>query len=131
MRPLILDQQVTRQQLLDYLVASEYEFLHDHEQNIEYALVFVVYQGEDVAGYIWFYQLEEDESSWVVHVAALPGHRKQFFTRTLVNTVLSTCYALGCNRVIAENNGKEYLERMGGKPDINGCIVLELPKTWR
>lgn len=117
--------------LLNHLEKSDYEFIDEHRDVLQYAMVFTCFRGEDVAGYIWFYQLEEDMRTWVVHISVLPEHKGRFFSRTMINTLFPACYALGCNKVIAENKSSEILARIGGEALPDGGAVLNLPFIWR
>lgn len=130
-RPRIIDQEIARDWLLDHLEDSGYEYLHDHEEIIDCAFVFVCSKGDDIAGFIWFYQCESDEHSWVVHISVVPGYHNKFFSRTLVNTIFASCYALGCNEIVAENTSKDILARMGGLPNADDGVTLNLPAVWR
>lgn len=130
-RPIIGDQERARELLYDHLVDTDYEFLDEHADILRYAAVFVCFSGADIAGYIWFYQLEEDEYTWVVHISIVPRFRKRFFSRTMINTLFPACYAMGCNAVLAENESSEILERIGGEAQPDGSVILNLPFIWR
>lgn len=130
-RPILGDQDAAREELYSHLEETDYEFLQDHADILKYAAVFVCFSGEYIAGYIWFYQWEEDPHTWIVHISIVPEYRKRFFSRTMINTLFPACYALGCNAVLAENESSEILERIGGKAQPDGSVLLELPFIWR
>ncbi len=130
-RPIIGDQDQARELLYDHLVETDYEFLDDHADILRYAVVFVCFSGEDVAGFIWFYRMEEDDTTWIVHISLASRYKKRFFSRGMINTLFPTCYALGCNAVLAENESSEILERIGGEALPDGGVLLNLPFIWR
>lgn len=130
-RPIVRNQDEARADLYDYLSETEYKYIDEHVDLLRHAAVFTCVAGEEIAGYIWFYQLEEDPDMWVVHMTVHPAYQRRFFNRTLVNTVFATCYAYGCEQVLAENESSEILERFGGRPHPDGGIVLDMPYTWR
>jgi GNAT superfamily N-acetyltransferase len=117
--------------LYDHLVETNYPFLDDHAEILEYAIVFVCLSEESIAGFVWFYMLEEDDETWVVHISVLPEFQKRFFSRAFINTLFPTCYAMGCNKVLAEDASKEILERIGGEAQPEGGVILKLPFIWR
>lgn len=126
----LIDQDFAQQCLLEHLVESDYEFLGDHKTIIDKAIVFMGYKDGNVAGYVWFYPVD-DYGTWVVHMSVLERYRSRFLSKTLVNTVFPTCYGLGCETVLAENKSSEILERIGGERLPTGGVNLKLPFIWR
>jgi GNAT superfamily N-acetyltransferase len=130
-RPRIGSQDKARELLYDHLVETNYPFLDGHAEILEYAVVFVCLSEESIAGFSWFYMLEDDDETWVMHLSVLPEFQKRFFSRTFINTLFSTCYAMGCNAILVENQSGDILERIGGKAQPDGSVILKLPFIWR
>lgn len=130
-RPILGDQDEARKLLYEHLEETDYEFLEEHADILQYAAVFVCFSKEYIAGYIWFYQWEEDPYTWIVHISIVPEFRKRFFSRMMINTLFPACHAMGCNAVMAENQSSEILERIGGKAQPDGSVILKLPFIWR
>lgn len=130
-RPILGDQDEARKLLYEHLEETDYEFLEEHADILQYAAVFVCFSKEYIAGYIWFYQWEEDPYTWIVHISIVPEFRKRFFSRMMINTLFPACHAMGCNAVMAENQSSEILERIGGEAQPDGSVILKLPFIWR
>jgi len=126
-----LSSQVEARQLLyDHLEETDYEFFDDHVDLLQHSLIFVAKADDRAAGFFWLYGLEEDEDTWAIHCSVVEEFKRQFFSRTLMNTLYLTCYSLGCNAILAESENSDLLGRMGGEETPDGVIV-RLPFIWR
>lgn len=128
-RPRVHDAELSQAALLDYMRGTDYPYMQWHEPIIDYAFVFTCEAGDEVAGFIWCYVLEEDETAWTVHALVRPEYQKRFFSRRLVNTLLATAWVSGIDRVIVENSQTELLLRIGGYETEDGA-ELKLPHKW-
>ena len=123
-----LDQ--ARQLLREHMERSEYPWLESHLPIIDASVVFVCMDGEYIAGYVWFYMLEEDAKTWVVHMSLEQKYRKAAFSRTTANTIFAVCYSLGCDAILAESESRALLRRIGAVETEDGAL-LRLPYVWR
>jgi hypothetical protein len=85
---------------------------------------------EYIAGYVWFYLLENDTKTWVVHMSLEQKYKRNAFSRTTANTIFAVCYSLGCDAILAEATSRELLLRIGATETENGAL-LRLPYHWR
>ena len=129
-RPHLDDQDEARKRLLEAMVDQEYPCIESHEPIIQYAIVFTCRKGDEVAGFIWFYNMAEKEGTWTIHFLVLPEYRKRFFWRNMGNAIAGTIWSLGCNSVVAENSYKEWMYRLGGYDTEDG-VQCDLPWKWR
>lgn len=132
LRPILGDQDVLKDSLDLHLESSDYAWYDEHVDLIPYSMVYNIVDTKTgvTAGYIWFYQLEEDQQAWPVHVSVKDDYKGHFFCRNMVNTIFATNWALGCEEIIAENANADILIRMGGVPNDGGAS-LKLPHIWR
>jgi GNAT superfamily N-acetyltransferase len=91
--------------------------------------VFTCEVKDKIAGFIWCYGLDGDETTWAIHAMVLPDYQKRFFTRRLVNTLFSVAWVSGVDRVLVENSQTEMLLRVGGYMTDDGA-ALDLPHKW-
>lgn len=133
LRPVIDDQDTARENLAEVMEETAYPHRHNHYKILDYAFVVAIMDTEKntLAGYFWFYRLEEDETSYPIHLLVLPGHKKRFFSRTLVNSCFALMWILGCNRVVAENANQDLLLRVGGYMNEEDEAIVLLPHEWR
>jgi GNAT superfamily N-acetyltransferase len=128
-RPRVHDAKLSQDALLDYMRHTNYPYLEAHERIIDYAFVFTCEVKDKIAGFIWCYALDEDETTWAVHAMVLPDYQKRFFSRRLVNTLLGVAWVSGVDRVLVENSQTEMLLRVGGYMTDDGAM-LDLPHKW-
>jgi len=132
LRPILGDQDVLKDSLDLHLESSDYAWYDEHIDLIPYSMVYNIVDTKTgiTAGYIWFYQLEEDQKTWPVHVSVKDDYKGHFFCRNMVNTIFAANWSLGCEEIIAENANADILIRMGGVPKDGGAS-LKLPHIWR
>lgn len=132
LRPILGDQEVLKDSLDLHLESTEYAWYDEHIDLIPFSMVYNIVDTKTgiTAGFIWFYQLEEDQKTWPVHVSVKDDYKGHFFCRNMVNAIFAANWALGCEEIIAENANADILIRMGGKPS-NGGASLKLPHIWR
>lgn len=133
LRPVIDPPEEAREALLDVMEETCYPYTAKHIPIIENAFVVSIIDEERnvLAGYMWFYRLEEDEQRFSLHLVVLPEYRKRFFSRTLVNSILSLIWVLGCDTLVVENTNKDMLVRIGGYMNSDDEAELPLPHEWR
>ena len=119
-----------RQLLREHMEESEYPWAKSHLPILDGSVVFVCMDGEYIAGYVWFYLLEDDTKTWVVHMSLEQKYRKAAFSRTTANTIFAVCYSLGCDAILAESESRALLRRIGAVETENGAL-LRLPYVWR
>lgn len=129
-RPLLADQEESRQRLVGAMFETDYPYAEEHEKIIDYAIVFEGMDGDDIAGYVWFYRMAENESVWAIHLMVFDGYKGRFFRRSVVNSFFGAMYSLGCDIVRAENWHQDLLLRVGGKQNSE-FVDLKLPHIWR
>jgi len=130
LRPSLADPRESVPLLIRHLEETDYEFLADHIDILESAIIFVCRTHEEIGGFIWYYQSESDETHWIVHMSVCESYQRRFFSRHLITSMFGACYALGANVIIAEDASQELLARIGGKYH-DGEVILELPFIWR
>lgn len=128
-RPRIHEAKLSQQTLLDYMHHYEYPHLENHRRVIDYAFVVTCEAGDEIAGFMWCYLLDDDETRWSCHTMVTPKYQKRFFTRRLMNTVFSVAWVSGVNTLVVENSHQELLLRMGGRMTDDGA-ELDLPHKW-
>ncbi len=133
LRPVIDEQPDARWLLWETMEETSYPYRHYHDEIMDHAFVLSIVDTEtsELAGYFWFYRLADNETEYSIHLLVLPGHKKRFFSRTLVNACLNLMWVLGCDTVIAENANHELLLRVGGYMNDEDEAVLTLPHEWR
>ena len=129
-RPLLADQEDLRRLLSEWMDRLDYPYADAHREIIDNALVFECAKGDDLAGFLWFYRLEGEETVYAIHAMVLPKYRRRFFSRTLVNAVSGALFCLGATKVRAENSYQELIERLSGQRNED-YVDLDLPFTWR
>ena len=129
-RPLLADQEDLRRLLSEWMDRLDYPYADAHREIINNALVFECAKGDDLAGFLWFYRLEGEETVYAIHAMVLPKYRRRFFSRTLVNAVSGALFCLGATKVRAENSYQELIERLSGQRNED-YVDLDLPFTWR
>jgi len=120
----------SRQMLRDHLESSEYPWADQHLDYLDTAVVFICVDGEYIAGYMWFFLLEEDNGIWTIHASWDEKYRKKWAYRSVMNTIFAVCYSLGCNHILAESHHNDLLVRMGAEMTDDGAM-LKLPYIWR
>ena len=130
-RPVYADQPASRDVLYQAMVEYDYPYLDYHLEYMHTAIVFVCFSENEIAGYAWFFRLEEDVSIWSFHVLIKPEYQKKFFSRTFFQTLFSTAWSLGANQIMVEEGGPfDLFIRVGGTMCKDGAI-LPLPYDWR
>jgi GNAT superfamily N-acetyltransferase len=133
LRPVIDNQDEAREHLDDIMEETAYPYRHYHHRIMDHAFIVSIVDTETstLAGYFWFYRLQEDETHYSIHLLVLPSYKKKFFSRTLVNACLNLMWILGCDTVVAENANHELLLRVGGYMNNEDEAMLTLPHEWR
>lgn len=127
LRPIIKPQDEIVEDLWDAMMELEYPHRDDHELILDEALVFsCIAENGDLAGYIWFYTLEEHPKHMTMHALVIPEYRKRFFSRRLLTSVFNTLWTLGIDTVVVEADSKELLMQLGGEETKLG-VELKLP----
>lgn len=130
-RPVYADQPASRDILYQAMVEYDYPYIDYHLEYMHTAIVFVCFSENEIAGYAWFFRLEEDVSIWSFHVLIKPEYRKKFFSRTFFQTLFGTAWSLGANQIMVEEGGPfDLFIRVGGTMCEDGAI-LSLPYDWR
>ena len=129
-RPRIHDAELSQQVLLDHMRQFDYPYLEAHEAIISHAFVVTCEARDGIAGFLWCYADEKDETTWIAHALILPDYQKRFFSRRLMNSLFAVAWVSGVNRILVENSQTEMLLRMGGYMTNDGA-VLDLPHQWR
>jgi hypothetical protein len=130
----VIDEQPEARESLDEIMEeTQYPHRHAHRDIIDSAFILSIVDTESdvLAGYCWFYRLEENIERYSLHLLVLPNYRKRFFSRTIVNSVLNLMWVLGCNTVVVENTNQELLLRVGGYMNEEDEVLLQLPHEWR
>lgn len=128
-RPRIHDAKLSQDALLDHMRMLDYPYLEAHEKIIDYAFVVTCESKGKIAGFLWCYALEEDQSVWTAHAMILPDYQKRFFSKRLMNALFSVAWVSGVDKILVENSHTEMLLRMGGYMTDDGA-VLDLPHKW-
>jgi len=133
LRPVIDEQPEARESLDEIMEETQYPHRHAHREILDSAFILSIVDTESdvLAGYCWFYRLEESIERYSLHLLVLPNYRKRFFSRTIVNSVLNLMWVLGCNTVVVENTNRELLLRVGGYMNEEDEAFLHLPHEWR
>ena len=130
-RPVYADQSASRDILYEAMAEHEYPYMDYHVQHLHNAIVFVCFSEFDIAGYAWFFRLEEDPTIWSFHVLIKSEYQKKFFSRTFFQTLFSAAWSLGANQIMVEEGGPfDLFVRVGGTMCKDGAI-LPLPYDWR
>ena len=130
-RPTVVKQDVAAEALEFILQAADHPYADWHAENIDKALIIPFTSNEDLVGALWFYALEEDTTSLVMHAAIFDEYKGRFFTPKLVDHVSSVLWSLGFNSVVVEDDYVDLALRMGAEQNPNGSAVFNLPHRWR
>jgi len=131
-RAQLVDIEGSRDRLYEMMYEIGYPATKEHARDIDKALVFECWDTDEdvVAGYVWFYRIDDEPETWVIHALVIEYYQQRFFTRNLVDTISGVVYALGCDVVLAENANKDLLMHFGATETDRGCELL-LPFFWR
>lgn len=106
-----------------------YPYIEQHEPIINYAFVVTCEAKDDIAGFLWCYVHEDDDTKWSCHALVAPKYQKRFFTRRLMNALFGVAWATGVDSLYSEASNTELLLRMGGHMTDDGAVI-NLPHKW-
>lgn len=129
-RPRVYDAKLSQDVLLDHMRAFEYPHLEAHEKIIDYAFVVTCEVEGSIAGFLWCYAVQGDQSTWTAHALVLPDYQRRFFSKRLMNVLFGVAWVSGADKILVENSHTELLLRMGGYMTDDGA-ALDLPHQWR
>ena len=128
--PILAEQDSSREALLSAMWKFHYPHAAAHEEIFHNATVFTCCHDDDLAGFIWFYRLLEDESIWSTHVLVVDNYQKRFWSRCLIDSIFGCVYCLGCRSVRVEGDSIDFAIRLGA--DLDGDRAhFQLPFIWR
>lgn len=129
-RPLLRSDDHEADRLFDLMVDMDYPHIDDHQDKLDYAIMFRCEYEDATAGYIWFYRLEEFHEKYVMHAIVKPEYQSRFFSRTLLTTAFNLLWAVGASNIVVEDDYGDLLIRVGGVETDLG-VEIDLPFRWR
>lgn len=129
-RPLLRSDEYEADRLYDLMVDMDYPHIEDHEDKLDYAVMFRCMNEDATAGYFWFYRLEEFPDKYAMHAIVKPEYQSRFFSRTLLTTVFNLLWAVGASKIVVEYDYQDLAIRLGGSETDLG-VEISLPFKWR
>lgn len=130
LRPILGDQPESIEALRTAMDVWDYPYAREHDELLQYAVVFTIVMGEEMAGYIWFYRIRENDRVWAFHALAFPKHQGHFLTRDVLEQIGGAIYCLGADSVLIDGEWAEFATRFGGHQEHDGTYI-DLPYRFR
>jgi GNAT superfamily N-acetyltransferase len=120
--------------LLAFLTDENFKYLPEHKDNLIYAYIFKLVKQDATLGYVWLYELAEDNNNFVTHMCVAPKHQGRVFTRHTVNKFYQMSYQLGAVALQTDEIDADLIklyERIGWSRQDDQTVAIQLPYQWR
>ena len=120
--------------LYEFLIQNNFPNLTDHTEIVCYARIFRFINNQETAGYVWMYELLEENGRFQCHLCIANKHKGKILNRKTVNKFYRMAFEneaniLECDPI--KENIVKLNKRMGWTQTSNHSVELKLPYIWR
>jgi len=120
--------------LLAFLTKENFKYLPEHKENLTYAYIFELVKLNQTLGYVWLYELQDENNNFVTHMCVTKEHQGRVFNRHTVNKFYKISYQLGAVALQTDQIDADLIklyERIGWSNQNDQTVAIQLPYQWR
>ena len=117
-----------------FLVKHNFANLKDHNEIVCYARIFKFMHNQSTAGFVWMYELEEEDGRFHCHLCIANQYKGKILNRKTVNKFYRMAFENDANILECDPVKKNIIKlnkRIGWKQTSNHSVELTLPYIWR
>ena len=122
------------EELYSFLVGRDFPNLKDHTEIVCYARIFKFMHNQSTAGFVWMYELLEEDGRFHCHLCIANQYKGKILNRKTVNKFYKMAFENGAN-ILECDPVKENIiklnKRIGWQQNTDHSVELKLPYIWR
>ena len=120
--------------LYEFLIKNNFPNLTDHTEIVCYARIFRFINNQETAGYVWMYELLEENGRFQCHLCIANKYKGKILNLKNVNKFYKMAFEneaniLECDPI--KENIVKLNKRMGWTQTTDYSVELKLPYVWR
>ncbi len=120
--------------LYKFLIENNFPDIKDHTDLVSYATIFRFIHNKETAGYVWMYELKEEDGRFQCHLCIANKYKGKILNLKTVNKFYKMAFENGAN-ILECDPVKENIiklnKRIGWQQNTDHSVELKLPYIWR
>lgn len=118
----------------DFLVKQNFEYMHEHQDILDWSVAYRFVKDDVTLGYVWAYQLAEEDEKFIAHMCIDKKYQGRVLTKHIVNKFYALMHEFGASVLLIESINNKLInlyKRIGWQQSSDQSVYINLPYQWR